>query len=83
VELGYAGITVNCIAAGAVSTPGWPASAEGQAAWKRRAPISRMGEAEDIAAAVVFLASPQASYITGQILCVDGGYTLSVTPLPT
>ncbi len=76
VELGHAGITVNCIAAGAVSTPGWPASPEGQAAWKRRAPLSRMGEAEDIAAAVVFLASPQASYITGQVFTVDGGWSM-------
>ena len=82
VEYGPQGITVNCIAAGAVSTPGWPASAPGRAAWVRRAPRARMGTAQDIADAVVFLASPQADYITGQILCVDGGYVHSVTPLP-
>lgn len=82
VEFGPQGITVNCIAAGAVSTPGWPASAPGRAAWIRRAPRARMGTAQDIADAVVFLASPQADYITGQILCVDGGYVHSVTPLP-
>ena len=82
VEFGPQGITVNCIAAGAVSTPGWPASPQGREAWMRRAPRARMGRAEDIAEAVVFLASPQADYITGQILCVDGGYVHSVTPLP-
>ncbi len=82
VEFGPLGITVNCIAAGAVATPGWPASPQGRDAWIRRAPRARMGRAEDIADAVVFLASPQADYITGQILCVDGGYVHSVTPLP-
>ncbi len=82
VEFGPQGITFNCIAAGAVSTPGWPASPQGKEAWIRRSPRTRMGTAQDIAAAVVFLASPQADYITGQILCVDGGYIHSVTPLP-
>ena len=82
VEFGPQGITVNCIAAGAVSTPGWPASPQGEDAWIRRAPRARMGRAEDIAGAVVYLASPQADYITGQILCVDGGYVHSVTPVP-
>ena len=82
VEFGPQGITVNCIAAGAVSTPGWPASPQGEEAWIRRAPRARMGLAADIADAVVFLASPQADYITGQILCVDGGYVHSVTPMP-
>ena len=80
VEFGPQGITVNCIAAGAVSTPGWPASPQGKEAWIRRAPRARMGKAEDIANAVVYLASPQADYVTGQILCVDGGYVHSVTP---
>ena len=82
VEFGPQGITVNCIAAGAVSTPGWPASPQGRDAWIRRAPRARMGKAEDIANAVVYLASPQADYVTGQILCVDGGYVHSVTPMP-
>ena len=81
VEFGPQGITVNCIAAGAVSTPGWPASPQGEEAWIRRAPRARMGLAADIADAVVFLASPQADYITGQILCVDGGYVHSATPM--
>ena len=82
VEFGPQGITVNCIAAGAVSTPGWPASPQGTEAWMRRSPRARMGRAEDIANAVVYLASPEADYITGQILCVDGGYVHSVTPMP-
>jgi NAD(P)-dependent dehydrogenase (short-subunit alcohol dehydrogenase family) len=81
VECGAVGVTVNAIAAGAVSTPGWPASERGREAWNRRAPVSRLGVPEDMAAAAVFLASPAASYITGEILCVDGGYTRSVTPV--
>lgn len=82
VEFGPQGITVNCIAAGAVSTPGWPASQQGRDAWIRRSPRARMGTVEDIANAVVYLASPEADYTTGQILCVDGGYVHSVTPMP-
>jgi 3-oxoacyl-[acyl-carrier protein] reductase len=39
-------------------------------------PIPRMGEPEDIAEAVVFLASPAANYVTGQVLCVDGGWVV-------
>ena len=41
----------------------------------RRTPAGRLGEPEDVAAAVLFLASPEAGFITGQVLVVDGGLT--------
>ena len=42
---------------------------------KKRIPAKRIGTADDVAACVLFLASPAASYITGQVLTVDGGMT--------
>jgi NAD(P)-dependent dehydrogenase (short-subunit alcohol dehydrogenase family) len=42
-----------------------------------RTPLGRLGEPEDIAQAILFLSSPAASWITGQTLYVDGGYTVS------
>ena len=39
-------------------------------------PLARLGTAEEVAAAVAFLASPEAAYITGQVLCVDGGMAM-------
>ena len=42
-----------------------------------RTPLGRLGEPEDIASAILFMTSPGASWITGQTLAVDGGYTVS------
>jgi 3-oxoacyl-[acyl-carrier protein] reductase len=43
---------------------------------KTAIPLKRFGEADEIAAAVAFLATPEAGYITGQVLCVDGGMVM-------
>jgi len=78
-ELGQHGITVNAVAPGFVRTEmtqrgrgaaDWPGTEERFAA---RAMMGRIGEPEDIAHAVVFLASPESGWITAQVLTVDGG----------
>jgi 3-oxoacyl-[acyl-carrier protein] reductase len=80
-ELGQHGITVNSIAPGFVlSNPAtqrqWEAyGAEGQAQLISRIHTRRLGAPEDIAAAAVFLSGPEAGWITGHILSVDGGIT--------
>jgi 3-oxoacyl-[acyl-carrier protein] reductase len=77
-ELGSHGITVNAVAPGFVRTEtlrgrgatDWQATEERFAA---RAMMGRVGEPQDVANAVVFLASPQSGWITAQTLTVDGG----------
>jgi 3-oxoacyl-[acyl-carrier protein] reductase len=73
-EIGSRNITVNCIAPGFIDTDMTKSLSEEQhTALKGQIPLGRLGEPEDIAHAVVFLASPQASYITGTTLHVNGG----------
>ncbi|RTZ42494.1 3-oxoacyl-ACP reductase FabG [Candidimonas sp. SYP-B2681] len=73
-ELGSRNITVNCVAPGFVDTDMTRALNEAQtAAILTQIPLGRLGEASDIANAVSFLASPQAGYITGTTLHVNGG----------
>jgi NAD(P)-dependent dehydrogenase (short-subunit alcohol dehydrogenase family) len=74
VELGIHGITVNCIAPGAIEVERTRAEAPDYAAtWAPLTPLRRIGQVGDVAMAVVFLTSPQARFITGQTLYVDGG----------
>ncbi len=76
-EWGPLGITVNAIGPGAIDTPmvgDIKKSPEALKAITSRVPLGRMGQPEEIAAAVVFLASDEASYVTGATLFVDGGY---------
>ncbi len=76
-ELGPLGIRCNAIAPGTIPTEGSGSHYGDDSALERRAavlPLRRLGSVEDIAEAVVFLASPQSAYITGQVLAVDGGF---------
>ncbi|HZV64962.1 MAG TPA: 3-oxoacyl-ACP reductase FabG [Telluria sp.] len=73
-EIGSRNITVNCVAPGFIDTDMTKAlSAEQHAALLTQIPLARLGAPEDIAHAVAFLASPQAAYITGAELHVNGG----------
>jgi gluconate 5-dehydrogenase len=76
-ELGPAGITVNGVAPGYFATDANVAMVEDPetaAHLARRTSLGRWGKPVEIASAVVFLASPEASYVTGEIIAVDGGY---------
>ncbi|QQS17016.1 MAG: 3-oxoacyl-ACP reductase FabG [Neisseriales bacterium] len=77
-EVGSRGITVNCIAPGFINTKMTQSlSDEQRALLMKNIVLGRFGEADDIAQAVLFLASPHASYITGQTLHVNGGMLMS------
>ncbi|GAA5066312.1 NAD(P)-dependent dehydrogenase (short-subunit alcohol dehydrogenase family) [Thermocatellispora tengchongensis] len=77
VELAGAGIRVNAVAPGYVATEltkeGVPE--EWLADWRRRTPMDRLARPEEVASVVAFLASAAASYMTGSVVLVDGGYT--------
>ncbi len=77
-ELADRGITVNAVAPGYVETSmtdGLPGTVQG--ALLERIPMRRLGKPEDVAAAVAFLVSEDARYVTGQVLAVDGGMLMS------
>ena len=73
-EIGSRGITVNCVAPGFIDTDMTKALPDAQReALLGQIPLGRLGQADDVAAAVVFLASPGAAYVTGTTLHVNGG----------
>ncbi|WP_210248718.1 SDR family oxidoreductase [Phyllobacterium endophyticum] len=76
-ELAEAGITVNAVAPGPIETEMFrrntPAGSEAEARFLSMIPMRRLGRPEEIAAAIVFLLSEDAGFITGQILFADGG----------
>jgi 3-oxoacyl-[acyl-carrier protein] reductase len=77
-EIGSRGVTVNCVAPGFIDTDMTRALTEEQrAGLLQQIPLGRLGNPEDVAAAVAFLASPQAAYITGTTLHVNGGMYMS------
>jgi len=82
VEFAPAGIRVNAVAPGAIDTPllrtfvdAQPDPAGLEAAIPRRAPLGRWATPEEIARAIVFLASDDAAFVTGAVLAADGGFT--------
>ena len=76
-ELGSRGITVNAVAPGFIDTDMTAVlSDKSKEAILSGVPLGRMGSADDVAAAVAFLAGDEASYITGQVLSVDGGLSI-------
>ena len=82
-ELGPNNILVNCVAPGSTITDGTKklfhgaeaAQSEQTKRFLSHIPLARAGTTDEIANAVLFFVAPESSYITGQILCVDGGWT--------
>ena len=85
VEYGAQGVRVNCVAPHLIETPmtarifRMPLVIE---AVRLQTPLARMGSMSDVANAVLFLASDESAYITGQTLCVDGGASCQKLPSP-
>ena len=80
-ELAPHDIVVNAVAPGLIEVPDWSLSDEYINALIALTPMGRIGQPEDIARAVLYLASPEATFITGSVLSVDGG-SLAGRPLP-
>jgi len=78
IEIASRGITVNAVAPGFIATPMTDVLPDNvKEDLKTRIPLGRMGSARDVAAAIVFLASDEAAYITGHVLDVNGGLYLA------
>ena len=76
-ELASRGVTANAVAPGFIDTDMTAAMSEvAKAATLASIPLGKLGKPEDVAAAVAFLASEEAGYITGQVLAVDGGMAM-------
>jgi 3-oxoacyl-[acyl-carrier protein] reductase len=73
-DLGPKGITVNAIQPGPINTDMNPDDTDFAVPQKAATALGRFGQPEEVAAAIAFLASPEASYITGTTLDVDGGF---------
>jgi 3-oxoacyl-[acyl-carrier protein] reductase len=76
-EIASRNVTVNVIAPGFIATEMTAAlDDEAREAYQARIPLGRLGEPADVAKVALFLASPLSDYITGQVICVDGGLTM-------
>ena len=80
VDLGEYGIRVNAIGPGVTFKGDRPVDERERRITEERIPLRRSGTVEDIAAMVAFLASAESSYITGQIIYVDGGISAQLSP---
>jgi 3-oxoacyl-[acyl-carrier protein] reductase len=78
IEAAPSGVTVNCVVPGFITTDATSHLTEQQTAvWLQRIPMGRAATADEVAAIVIFLASDQAAYLTGQCIAVDGGLLAS------
>lgn len=79
-EVAHRGVTVNAIAPGLIETPMTEGLVkkleESESPIRKRIPVGRMGTAEEVGALAAFLCSPEASYITGTVITIDGGRSL-------
>jgi 2-hydroxycyclohexanecarboxyl-CoA dehydrogenase len=83
-EMARSGVTVNCVCPGPTDTPllaqflgGGPQGEKAYEGLKRAIPLKRLGQPDDLAGMVAFLASDDAAYITGQVISVSGGLTMN------
>lgn len=77
-ELAAENIRVNAVAPGYIDTDmsrGGMKNDEWWPTWRNMTPMGRVGQPEEVAAAILFLCSPASSYVTGEVLVIDGGYT--------
>jgi 3-oxoacyl-[acyl-carrier protein] reductase len=81
VELGASGITINCVCPGCINTGMTAAIADADKTKfaRRRIPLRRYGEPEEVAHATLSLVLPAASYVNGAVIVVDGGMTVKNT----
>jgi NAD(P)-dependent dehydrogenase (short-subunit alcohol dehydrogenase family) len=81
-RLGPSGIRVNCVCPGIIETPRWRRAGDPEPRfarrWRQMTPLGRYGRSEEVASVMLFLASDDSSFVTGQDLAIDGGFTTAM-----